>query len=141
MLCLKMNSNMSLKYGQCLRAIISPKILPVRELSVLAGERSKMLTCYFSLLVKSVSNTNNPSGSRNLGFKGAKNKRFSCCHCWRPERLRCSDWAILNLCTNGKKAFPWTSLYQLTVCNSFLFFSSILIYELHTSSMLLKMNH
>ena len=76
----KMKSNVSLKYTCCPYANVSPEILPARELnlSLLPGERSKILTCCFSLLVKSASNTDNASGSRDLGFKGAKNKRFSC---------------------------------------------------------------
>lgn len=101
-----MNSSVGLKYTCCPYASISPETLPVRELSLslLPGERSKIVTC-FSLLVKPVSNTDNDSGSRDLGFKGTEKKRSSCYHCWRPTKFRCSDWVILNLCTNGKKAF------------------------------------
>lgn len=49
-------------------------MLPVRELSLLPGETSKMLNRGFSVLVKPVSNTDNASGSRVLVFKGTEKK-------------------------------------------------------------------
>lgn len=90
MLYLKMNSNGSLKCTFCPHANISPEILPVRELSLslLPGERSKLLPCWISLLVNPVSNTGDVSGSTELSVKSLKRSHSAVISVRDPTELR-----------------------------------------------------
>lgn len=116
-----MNSNASLKCIFCPHANISPEIFPVRELSLslLPGERSD---CWFSLLVKPVSNTHSASGSAELKFKEFEKKPFSCYCYWRPHRIKIIELYLIF--AQMAKRFFLTLVYWLPIYSSFLSLSS-----------------
>lgn len=136
MLYLKMNSNGSLKCTFCPHANISPEILPVRELSLslLPGERSKLLPCWISLLVNPVSNTGNVSGSSELKCEEFEKKPFSCYLCSRSYRIKIKELCLIF--AQMATRFFLTFVYWPPIYSSFLSLSSTLIDELCVSWML-----